>query len=109
MEVLGQYGTSLHVLHYLFPTILLIYYFIAQSFSVSTVPSIQSQRRKSKRKPIVLLQFAVLLSYILEAFLLALDSLFSHTSHSSTDSNVSVALEATPSRPVPNGQPVIRI
>ena len=89
MESYGQTVDVLRVLHYIFPTIILAYYLVAQSVSICTLQSLRCSGRQTNRKPILVLQVTVLALYAIEASMLTLDTLLNNASNSSRDSNVS--------------------
>ena len=85
-----QQQETLRILHYIFPSLTLAYFVIAQTFSFYNGPGSQNHVRQAKRKPIVLLQFAVLILYTVEALLSVIEHLIGFWSYASSDSNVSL-------------------
>lgn len=82
---------ALRLLYYIFPAIILAYYFITQSISVCcSLQTCRSQNRKIQRKPLVVLHAAILATYAIEVTLLVFETLFDHPNSFSSDSKVSL-------------------
>lgn len=80
---------ALRALHYIFPILILAYYFITQSIFICTLRGFRSQDHNIQYKRLVVVQAAVLVLYTIELLQLVFETLLNHSASASPDSIVS--------------------
>ena len=91
-------STGLHhmryVLYYLVPATVLTYYILASTISTCTLQNMKAHPGQTPFKVLLWLMILVLLSFMVEALMLIVDTVYNGARYSSTASNVKTLLSS---------------
>ena len=84
-----------HMLVYVAPATILIYYILASTISTCTLQGLKSRAHSAPYRTLQWLTVLVLISFVAEALMLLIDSIYNQARYSSTDSNVTSIFHRT--------------